>query len=291
MKLAVASCQFPVSADVSRNARTIVRQMREAKRRGAAVAHFPECALSGYAGVEFESLENFDWAALERAMRAVMAEAKSLGLWVVVGSTHRLTGAHKPHNSLYVIDDRGRLVDRYDKRFCTGKKFKVGSDLKHYSPGDHFVTFTIRGIKCGVLICHDFRYQELYREYLKLGVTLMFHSYHNGHRKADAARARGSVLHEIVPATMQAYAANNYQWISAVNTSRRESDWASFFVRPDGMITGRLTRNRAGVLLSVVDTELVFKNAAGAWRDRAMRGIYHSGKLVSDPRSRNRREL
>ena len=36
-------------------------------------------------------------------------------------------------------------------------------------------------MRCGVLICHDFRYDELYREYLLRGVQLMLHSYHNGH--------------------------------------------------------------------------------------------------------------
>lgn len=39
-------------------------------------------------------------------------------LRVVLGSAHRLSGANNPHNSLYVIDDDGALVDRYDKRFC-----------------------------------------------------------------------------------------------------------------------------------------------------------------------------
>ena len=48
--LKVATCQFPVSADAGQNAGWITRQMREAARQGARVAHFPEGALSGYAG-------------------------------------------------------------------------------------------------------------------------------------------------------------------------------------------------------------------------------------------------
>jgi predicted amidohydrolase len=38
---------------------------------------------------------------------------------VVLGSAHPLTPPHRPHNSLYVISDKGQLVDRYDKRFCS----------------------------------------------------------------------------------------------------------------------------------------------------------------------------
>ena len=51
--------------------------------------------------------------------------ANELDLWVLLGSTHQLTGLHKPHNSLYVIDSVGEIVDRYDKRFCTP------GDLEH----------------------------------------------------------------------------------------------------------------------------------------------------------------
>lgn len=38
---------------------------------------------------------------------------------MVLGSAHRLTPPHWPHNSLYVIYDAGRITDRYDKRFCS----------------------------------------------------------------------------------------------------------------------------------------------------------------------------
>lgn len=96
--------------------------------------------------------------------------ARKLQVWVILGASHRLSGNHKPYNSLYVIDSAGTIVDPYDKRFCT-----VG-DLKHYSPGDHFAAFDVNGVRCGLLICYDIRFPELYRQYAKLGVQLVFHS-------------------------------------------------------------------------------------------------------------------
>ena len=54
--LSIATCQFPVEADISSNKSYVLRQMRKAARMGARVVHFSECALSGYAGVEFDSL-------------------------------------------------------------------------------------------------------------------------------------------------------------------------------------------------------------------------------------------
>jgi deaminated glutathione amidase len=105
--LKVATCQFPVSADISANLRYIKRQMATACWRGSRVAHFPEGSLSGYAGTDFESFGGYDWDRLHEATAEIAGHARQLRLWVVLGSAHRLSGSHKPHNSLYVISDSG----------------------------------------------------------------------------------------------------------------------------------------------------------------------------------------
>ena len=124
-----------------------------ANARGTAAGRrtgtLPECALSGYAGTDLPSAADLDWDLLHKETDSILALAKELGVWVVLGSNHRLSGDHKPHNSLYVINSQGQIVDRYDKRFCTD------TDLRYYSPGDHFVTFGLNGVKCGLLICYD----------------------------------------------------------------------------------------------------------------------------------------
>jgi hypothetical protein len=77
-------------------------------------------------------------------------------------------------------------------------------------------------------------------------------------------------------------------WISYPNSSARESCWPSFFVRPDGVMTGRLRRNTAGVLVSEVDTDEDIYDSMVAWRDRAMDNVLHSCTLVLDGRSDER---
>lgn len=161
----------------------------QAAANGADVVHFSECCLSGYAGVEFNSFEGFDWPALIQGTFEIRELARALAVWVVVGSAHRLTGNAKPHNCMYIIDDNGAIVDRYDKLFAVGSTSEDDADLAHYSPGSHFSVFEVKGVRCGVLICHDFRYDELYREYFRRGVQLMLHSYHNGHSKTDVVGA------------------------------------------------------------------------------------------------------
>jgi predicted amidohydrolase len=289
MKLTIGTCQFPIDRSIRRNLGYILRQMNQARQQGAHVAHFSELCLSGYAGVEFRSYKGFDWDLLDQATEQVLDEARRLKLWVILGSSHRLTGRHKPHNSLYIIDDHGQIVDRYDKMFCTGTRDCSRGDLAHYTPGNHLPAFTVRGVRCGTQICHDFRYHELYRQMKKKRVQLVFHSYHNGHQTKAKLQRYENVWGMIVPPTMQTYAANNYMCISSNNTSARESSWPSFFVRPDGFITGRLRNHTAGVLITEIDTLKKYYDASEDWRDRAIAGVLHSGKLVSDPRSHDRR--
>ncbi len=235
----VATCQFSVEAQIAHNRRWVLKQIEQAAEQDADVVHFSECALSGYAGVEFSNMESLAWDALTDATREIQAAAKLHKVWVLLGSTHRLSNGNKPHNSIYVINSRGKIVDRYDKRFCTGLGGKRPTmDLSHYSPGNRFVTFRVRGITCGVLICYDYRFPELYREYKRRGVKILFQSFHNA-RTSVVADQKYNIWKTIVPATMSCRAAENHFWVSANNSTTRPSRWGSFAVRPDGAIQRR----------------------------------------------------
>jgi deaminated glutathione amidase len=302
VKLNVATCQFPTSGDINANLDFVLTLMREAKTRGGDVAHFPEACLSGYAGSDIETNAHVDWPLLVVALHKVLALAGSLRLWVVLGSAHRLTPPNKPHNSLYIINDEGQVVDRYDKRFLSGDISGSTGDLAHYSPGNHFSVFDIKGVRCGALICVDCRFPELYRGYKRRGVQLMFHSFHAAHinteKWSEIEGHIGAENHALNPATtfpgitqpamMHAAAGSNHMWISCPNSAAFRSCWPGFFVRPDGVITGRLDLHESGVLLSLVDTEARFYDSTVAWRERAMDGILHSGDLVTDTRSDDR---
>ncbi len=277
-RIRVATCQFAVSSDIRQNAATIRSQILLAKRRRADVVHFPEAALSGYAGTDVKSWDGYPWDLLREETLDIMKLAGEKKIWVIVGSAHPLSRSNLPHNSLYAITPRGTIQDRYDKRFCTGR------DLEFYSPGDHFTIFRIGGVACGMLICYDVRFPEMYREYKKLGAQLLFHSFYN-------ARAKRPGIHKIIMRpTLQANAASNYFWISASNSSAYYS-WPSVFIQPDGVIAAQLPFNRPGVMVNVVDTKRKFYDASRAHRELAMRGILNSGRLVDDPRSKDRWSL
>ena len=273
--LCIAACQFPVSSDIFDNAEWIEAQLREAKKLGADLVHFSECALSGYAGADFDSVQMIDWRLLREKTGAILRLAEELRLWVVLGSTHQLNELHKPHNCLYVINPEGKIVDRYDKRFCTE------GDLKHYSPGDHFVIFRINGVTCGLLICYDVRFPEMYREYVKRGTHIIFHSFYN-------ARQKDKSVHPIImPATCQARAASNHFFVSVTNSCAPLS-WPCHFITPDGLIARKLEFDKPGILISEIDINQDFYDAARPYRMDAIRGKLNSGNRIEDPRSSDR---
>ncbi len=286
--LRVATCQFAVEADIGHNRRWILKQIDQAADQGADLVHFSETALSGYAGVDIPDIAALDWEQLTSATQDIQDAARSHKVWVLLGSTHRLSAGHKPHNSVYVIDAHGKIVDRYDKRFCTGlnARRQPTMDLAHYSPGNRFVTFRVKGITCGVLICYDYRFPELYRHYRNLGVNILLQSFHNA-RSSVVADPKYNIWKTIVPATMACRAAENHFWVSANNSTAKPSRWPSFAVRPDGQIVGRLKLHKPGVLITDMVLDPSFFDAPGPWRDAAMNGQLHSGDLVDDPRSAN----
>lgn len=305
--LRVATCQFPTCGDIAANLEWMRAQMRQAAAGGAHLAHFGEGALSGYAGADLTGFDGYDWTGLRAATEEILAEARRLRLWVIAGSAHPLGAGLKPHNSAYVIDETGRVRDRYDKRFCSGDPDGSSGDLAHYSPGDHAVTFRVRGVLCGVLICYDYRFPELHRDLLRRGVRLLLHSFHTGgldrsrlqaittaigaqhahHNEAATLTYPGVTM----PAAMTTVAASDHMWVSAANSCAPQSLWPAFFVRADGITTGRLSRNTPGVLLSQVDTEAALYDSTAHWRARAAEGVLHSGTAVQHPRSRDRGSL
>jgi predicted amidohydrolase len=271
----VATCQFAVGASIKRNSKRICEFLRKAKKARADIVHFSECALSGYVGTDFPNFEGYDWDLLKEETQKIMALAHELHLWVVLGSTHPLTEPNKPHNSLYLINPEGRIVDRYDKRFCTP------GDLRRLMPGNRFADFTINGVKCSLLICFDLRFPEIYRQLYKQKVNCIFQSFYN-------ARQKGPSVHtHIMRQTMQCRAATNHFWVSMSNSSGYYSPYPSCFIQPDGKIVKQLRQNRPGLMVNTVDLSKKFYDPMADFRDMAVSGVLSNGpKIIKDRRSR-----
>ena len=262
-KLRIATAQFPVSRHLARNLDYMVKLTQRAKRRRADVVHFSETCLGGYVGSEFDSWDGYDWSLLRQLEDEVPRLAKRLGIHIVYGTNHRVA-TDDVRNALWYVSAKGERVARYDKRFCTT------GDLDHYRSGKRFTTFDINGFRCGLIICHDFRYPELFRAYKKRGVQIVLASFYN-------ARAAGRGIHSVIcKPSLQGDAASNHLYISANNSSGYYQSWPSMFILPDGTVPSAAPQHRTALLVNEISSTDEYYDAAAAFRDRAMRGVLYS---------------
>lgn len=221
--LRIAASHFSVSGSITRNARYIESQMKEAAENGVQLIHFPETSLTGWGPSHFKSFQNYNWANLDHQVQRICELSLSLNLWVVLGLMRRMENG-LPRNCLQVISNEGLVAGIYDKQ----RLYKA--EEGYYSAGNKPLVIEINGFKCGFLICYDDCFPELYEVYRDMGVGLLFHSIYNaGTRKAKATRFK-----EIIKANLIVRAMDHQMWISASNSSKRYSPLSACVVRPDG---------------------------------------------------------
>jgi predicted amidohydrolase len=124
----------------------------------------------------------------KQELAAIARLAGELRLWTVLGSVHPLTPPHRPHNSMYVISDRGELVTRYDERLLSSTKLSF-----MYTPGSGPVTFEADGLRFGCAMGIEVHFPELFAEYERLDVDGVLFSSTGPGRASDGAAAFAAV--------------------------------------------------------------------------------------------------
>lgn len=238
-RLTVATCQVPVLPDIPGNLRRIRRLVRRAAAAGADVAHFPECALSGYGPADWPDWSGFSWPDLDAAVEALRAEARACGIWVVTGTVHRTGPGARPTNSLLVIDRQGGIAGHYDKQRCSV------NDLRAFAPGMGGLVLEIEGVRCGFLICLDWAFPELWQAHAG-AVELVFHSCVSDDVNRDRIEA-----HVIQP-LLQGYAWLHQYAVSCANSCRPAQNFPSFWIERSGHPGRRAARNRSGLVLNAL---------------------------------------
>lgn len=263
-KLIIATSQFAVDSDIRKNLATIEKQTILAAQNSADIIHFCECSLSSYAGIDFPEYTEEANQQIQNGIAKICELAQRHNIWVIFG-THIFEGKmEKPFNSLFVINNKGEIEHRYDKRFL------AQFDLDWYSAGTEPGIFNINGIKCGLLICHEWRYPELYRQFYKLGIQLLFQSWYDGKLSEEDYQNEGKNLGEVIPGFVRGNAANNKLWVSGANTCKKQQSFPAFVCRPNGVIKGKLKRNTSGVLISEIDLEKEHIDLSSHLRDKAI---------------------
>jgi predicted amidohydrolase len=268
IKIAVA--QSRISADVRENGREIRRLMQQARSAGAALVHFPEGAISGCSKAQIRDWGRVDWEALENELRSTANLARDLGLWVVVGCSHRLTPPHRPHNSLYVISDLGEVATRYDKRFLSHTEVAAW-----HTPGREPCVFEVDGWRFGCALCIEIHFPEVFREYAERDVDcVLFSAY------ADDA---------MFGTQAQGYAASHSHWVSVSTPTQMSRGLSSRLIAPTGEVQGMATPSASGIVIDLLDEQSprweIALHHAKPWRAKARDGSIYRERYVLDPRS------
>lgn len=260
----------------------IRRLMREAQKAGARLIHFPEGATcspdkrimsaSGPEEVGPADWTRFEWAVLREELDATRTLAGELGLWTVLGSVHPLTPPHRPHNSLYVISDRGELATRYDERLLSNTKISF-----LYSPGRTPVTFEVDGVRFGCALGMETHFPEIFTAYERLDADCVLFSTTGGSASAGPAFAAEIMGHAASNAFQVSYAAHAPQSVTA----------PAGIAGPDGRWAAQCAADGSpSIAVATVGNDP--DHPARPWRRAARSGIYDAHRVDGDPRSDGR---
>ncbi|TCU19396.1 carbon-nitrogen hydrolase family protein [Rhizobium sullae] len=283
MRIAVAQTSlFNDPRDISAlhaGAAEMRRLMEEAHKAGARLLHFPEgttcwphkriMSETGPREIGPSDWTRFEWGALREELEATRRLANELKLWTIFGSVHQLTSPHRPHNSLYVVSDRGELVTRYDERLLSNTKISF-----MYSPGKIPVTLGVDGFRFGCAIGMEAHYPEIFIEYEKLNVDCVLFST-AGDSPSNAPAFAAEVL---------GHAASNIYWVSYSTLAPQSTAVPSGIAAPDGQWAAQCPKDGMPAI-AVTDIKIDPENLARPWRRRVRTDLYTPHQVNGDPRS------
>jgi predicted amidohydrolase len=268
----IAIAQLPITGDAHKNGERVRSAMRKAAKGKARLVQFPEGMLSGYAKNPIMDWAEVDWQVVHNELTSTMQLAAELKIWVVLGSAHPLTPPRWPHNSLYVISDKGELVTRYDKRIVSHTEV-----TRFYTPGYEPIVFEVDGFRFGCIICVEINFPELFIEYGKLGIDCLLLSAY----PVDA----------IFSAKARAYAAIHNYWVSMALPSETAPFIQSALIGPDGEVVQAAAADQDMIISNLDRSAPQFDIAltkSKPWRMGIAADPRYQVRQLNDPRSVNR---
>jgi predicted amidohydrolase len=284
LRIAVAGTVLrgdPADVDGLRESgRAVRRLMREARSAGARLVLFPEGALCSphkrVVSVDRPEVGPADWdraawGVLRAELVATAQLARRLRLWTVFGSLHPLTPPHRPHNSLYVLSDRGTVATRYDERMLSATKLRF-----MYTPGSAPVTVTVDGWRFGCALGMEVHFPEVFGEYERRDVDGVLFGTHGP----------GSPDDPVMAVEAAGNAASNSFWVAYAGPAG--TDAPSGIASPDGRWTARCPSDAESVVVADLDPST---GPGRQWRRTARAGLYAPHLAADDPRSADRSAL
>lgn len=173
----VGLVQLTVGDDPAVNLPETLSLLRAAAAGGAQFVLTPECTnlLSANRDHQRRVLRHEE---ADETLAALQAEARALGIWLLIGSlgllTHDADGRFA--NRSFLIGPDGGIVARYDKIHMFDvnvSETEVYRESAGYRPGSAAVLAETPFAKIGMTVCYDVRFPHLHRRLAQAGAQII----------------------------------------------------------------------------------------------------------------------
>jgi predicted amidohydrolase len=173
-QLVAAVVQLTSTDDVQANLSRAAHWVRRAAAAGAELVALPE--NFGFLGGDFELLRFAQAVETSSFLLPLRELARELGICVVAGSIPE-AGPDPQHvyNTSVLLGPAGETLATYRKihLFDVGMGEATFSESQAVAPGSELVVQDVQGWPCGLSICYDLRFPELYRGLSRRGARLL----------------------------------------------------------------------------------------------------------------------
>ena len=171
-KITAAAIQFTANEEKKRNIDIVMELIDRASSQGAELIVLPEVfncySYQNTMVVNAETIPGYTTDLLAN-------KAKEKGLYIIFG-IYEKANDNKAYNSSVAIGPNGNIIDTYSKTHLFDINVP-GSitflESSHVTPGQKITNVNINNIKCGMAVCYDLRFPELFRT-MALDGALMF---------------------------------------------------------------------------------------------------------------------
>ena len=183
----------------------IEKKIREAAMLGGEIIVLPEMWNTAYALEELDLLADVDGNKTKELLSNLASE---LDVHIVGGSVSTKRGEDY-YNTMYVIDNKGKVISQYDKAHL----FNLMNEHLFLQAGNEKNLFSIEDIPMAGVICYDLRFPEWFRTHALAGAKVIFVPAQWPSKRVDHWRI-----------LLQARAIENQCYIVAVNRVGKDPD-------------------------------------------------------------------
>lgn len=241
--LRVGLGQVRLSADVDECVGKVVAMLDQASQQELDVVCFPEAMIGGYYSVHFGSVDDVDWAAIDKGVRAVRKACKAAKVGAAIGASIRRDDG-RIWNVFLLLSKSGNVLGEYAKCHLTG------SDRRCYAPGEDVELFGFYRVPVGLQICYDQRFPELWRLLGLKGAKVVFHG-------SCGLKADDTWKIPVVEAHIRSRAAENGYFVVSVNAGGPFQNWGSVIYDPLGVEVARCNFDREELVPAELDLTTV----------------------------------